>query len=314
MAEFIKFSGFEVCDAYAREQIEKLEKSKNKMVVFGDSWSDESVTDSIWQNVVSDELNLELLNYASNGAGFIQPTSNLIETQVNTFLSDDVDKTEVKYVLFVGGINDYRNGVTYQALEEKLATLIQTIKTNCEGTKIVYVSNCQYPYTQAQSKYWNNVHHELAIDTSITSLNLDGIIGKDLYNTSNYFHLTQDGYKWMARNIVALLTGGEIIKCRDIRTLTSSNGTLTYQVERISSNIAHVLVKLIPSVEGGRYDFAVGSSDVKLSYGNDTELGGIVSYTYRTYICDISDSSVVVAGGEYTSNGREYHFNYFVEL
>lgn len=237
---------------------------QNKLVVFGDSWSDLSVTDAIWSNNVANTLNLELLNYAVNGATFVSNQNKLISSQIQTFRESSVIKSEVKYIVILGGINDYKNDITTNLLQSAISSCVTQLQTLCPNAKILYVSNCEYPYTFAQSEYWSDVHNFLTGTVQISTLNLDGIIGNNLYNNANYYHLTQAGQKWMAKQIVASLTGGKVEVYRDLRRFENSDAILYYFTHRQDDMIIYS-VQIRTKTSKTAYDFSF-SDDVAIPY------------------------------------------------
>ena len=217
--------------------LDKKQNLLDKLVVFGDSWSDTNVTDSIWSTNVASELNLTLHNYAVNGAGFVAPSNNLISSQITTFSNSNVDKTRVKFIVLAGGINDYRNNIRFEDTAKAISNAIANLKNLCPQAKIIYVSNCQYPYTRAQSYYWVSLHNYLSTSHQISTYNMDGTFGKPLFNNNNYYHLTRNGQLLWGRNIVATLTGGEIINYRCQEKFEDSEIKLLYSTQRIKDMI-----------------------------------------------------------------------------
>lgn len=180
-----------------------------EMVVFGDSWSDPEVEEAIWPESVADELRLNLHNYAKNGAGYVSPSNNLIETQLNTAINDtSYNKNLVKYVVFSGGINDYRLSVTLADLRTAIRTLYNASKLIFPNAKIIYVNNFQYPYTKDQSEYWYKLQYNLS-SYGINVLNQDGFFTKDFF-LDNLFHITTAGQLLYGSNIITALSGGQI--------------------------------------------------------------------------------------------------------
>lgn len=217
--------------------LNKKQNLLDKLVVFGDSWSDTNVTDSIWTTNVASELNLTLHNYAVSGAGFVAPSNNLISSQITSFSNSNVDKTKVKFIVLAGGINDYRNNISSEDTANAISNAITNLKNLCPQAKIIYVSNCQYPYTRAQSFYWVTLHNFLSTSHQISTYNMDGTFGKPLFNNNNYYHLTRNGQLLWGRNIVATLTGGEIINYRCQEKFEDSEIKLLYSTQRIKDMI-----------------------------------------------------------------------------
>ena len=209
-----------------------------EIVVFGDSWSDLSVPESVWSTYVASQLRLNLHNYARNGAGFVMPTNNLIETQINKAQNDTTyNKNLVKYVILCGGINDYRNNVNLEILREKITDLYNDCKTIFPNAKILYVNNFQYPYSQEQSSFWYKLQYYLS-SFGVNVLNQDGFFKKAFF-VSNLFHLTQNGQKLFGSNIISALTGGQI---KNDGVIISFNLESTYMwLKRIDNMVMYIL-------------------------------------------------------------------------
>lgn len=292
------------------EDIENINNNLNnkenlldKLVVFGDSWSDLNVTDAIWSTNVASELNLTLHNYAVNGAGFVAPSNNLISTQITIFSNSNVDKTKVKFIVLAGGLNDYRNNVTVANLVNAISSAITDLKNLCPQAKIVYISNCQYPYTRSQSFYWVQLHNQLSTNHQISTYNIDGTFGKALFNNNNYFHLTQAGQLLWGRNIVATLTGGEIINYRNQEEYEDSDIKIVYSTQRIKDMI---FANLVIRPKTNLTNKSISFSSPGLSYP-DLDIIGAVGRSYRNFIAQISSNSLLIASdGEMSANNNYY--------
>ena len=82
----------------------------------------------------------------------------------------------------MGGINDYRNGITYSALAPEIISCIQTLKDACYQAKILFVNNIQYSYNASQDRYWHNLIKEITKEVLIPTYNMSGIYSHDLFN------------------------------------------------------------------------------------------------------------------------------------
>lgn len=319
MAEFNKLNGYDVADKTAREDIktingniknitdnidvineninkleEQIEVNPNKLIIFGDSWSDKDITENLYPSILSNILNLELTNYAKNGAGFIQPSTNLIESQINTFLNSDIDKSTVKYIVLMGGINDYRNNVTSNDLSVKISTLATTLRTNCVNAEILYISNCQYPYSISQSFYWNSLHNFLATLCNIKTYSLDGKIGEPLFDSANYFHLTETGQQWLSRNIIACLTGGELIEYIDVRDFNDSDVKIRITTQKVN-NMIFATFKFIPLTSFTQHTLNLNVGVPGISYVNDLSVDGFIDNNFNPIVFDINSNNIVIA-------------------
>lgn len=287
----------------------KLPLKENKLteiVIFGDSWSDPTSLDAIWgtQDYIGKELNLNVNNFALSGARMSGTDNTSLQAQINTFENDsNVDKTKVKYIVVLGGINDFRNDVSYNVLTAKIEEQIPRLKTMCPQAKIVYVSNCRWYYDKDQGDYWCGVHEELRYGLMIPTLNLFGTMGVEMYNTNNYFHLTQTGQKIMLSNIVALLTGGEIQYWEDTITLSNSDGDL-----KISSQRVHNMVFI-------NFDLKAKTSFSSTTFNKPTGyyipyyplLGGWSDSNYKQFAFDLEYDKIIFAVKDNAIVGKTYH-------
>lgn len=285
-----------------------------ELVVFGDSWSDLTVADAIWSTKVADGLNLTLHNYAKNGAGFIKPDTNLIKTQINTFINSDINKEAVKYIIIMGGINDYRNGITYSALAPEIISCIQTLKDACYQAKILFVNNIQYPYNASQDRYWHNLIKEITKEVLIPTYNMSGMYSHDLFNSNNYFHLTKEGQKFMAKNILSCLTGGELISYIDERVIENTTGKISYRTEKVSSNMVNISFRIETKASSTSYTFSLNSGDPDLPYNELIEIEGNVLRGYKLVIADVDGRKIVIASDTALAVNTKYDFSVICPL
>lgn len=286
-----------------QETVTTLNIKQDKLVVFGDSWSDSQVPDAIWPTTLASELNLTLFNYAKDSAGFVQPSSNLISTQIGNFRSSEIVKETVKYIVVLGGINDYNNSVTASDLYEEIKSCLDILHDTCPNAKILYVSNCKYPYTKNQLDYWYKVHNAVL---KYDSLNLINKIGLPLF--SNSFHLTQVGQIWLSKNINSCLTGGELLTYLDTRTFEDSNVKIEYSTIPLSNNSVQISISLYlkESLSDG-YTYTI--SDEGISYGGETGLFGCVGTNFKNVVCDTTANSIVFGFQSQTYQGAYYYLN-----
>ena len=270
--------------------INEKEKKLSEMVVLGDSWSDLNVANVVWPTRASNMLHLTLHDYAVSGAGFVKPTNNLISSQVTALENDtSYSKLKVKYVVIMGGVNDYYlNNVDYSDLKTEIMSVITNVKTLCPNAKILFTNNFVYPYNYQQSAYWERMFRELSAENLCSLYNMDGAFGYEVMNTSNYYHLTNAGQCMLASNIVAMLSGGEIIEFPIKVPITSTEFNGYYNVKRVGNTV-------IMTVHGR---FTSGYTSVSLTnlsgnnvfpYGDLWGIitGGIIS-GWTQYVCAVA--------------------------
>ena len=282
-----------------------------ELVIFGDSWSDPTSLDAIWGDIAGNQLNLNVDNYALSGANMTGSTSTSLETQVETFYNDTtVDKDKVKFIVILGGINDYRNAVAWNTLSTKLVEQIELLKTYSPNAKIIYVSNCQWYYDKVQGDYWCGVHEDVRAGSQIVTYNMFGTFGKELFNSNNYFHLTQTGQKIMCSNIIASLTGGEIQYFEDTVTVDNTNGTLKYSSERVGNTVL-LHIKLTPKSATTYYSFSNPSGYYFNYY---TSRFGVVGRAKEVGIINIAYNAISFDFASNLTANEDYYFTYMVYL
>lgn len=293
------------------QSIEELEKTE--LVVFGDSWTASDVTDSIWSERAGNVLNLNVNNFAVNGAGFVSPVSKLISTQVNNFRNSEINKNKVKYIVLLGGINDYRNSIAFDVLGNAIHNIIEDLQEECPNAKILYVSNCQYPRTRAQSNYWINLHNYLSTSDCISTLNLDNYIGVLLYNTANYFHLTQNGQKYMAQHIICALTGGELTPFRDQRIVEDDYIRLVINTQKIG-NMAHNNILVYFKQAFTSDTLTLDSSELDFPYYDNTRTYSASTRPSQVFDYRIEQRNFIIASSEEFTEGYTAIFDCFTYL
>ena len=284
-----------------------------EIVIFGDSWSDPTSLDAIWgtQSYIGTELNLHVDNYAKGGAYMSGTSTNDLENQIATFNADtSVNKNAVKYIVILGGINDYRNSVTWSTLKNKIEEQIELLKGYCPQAKIIFVSNCQYYYSKEQGDYWCGVHEDIHANSKIVTYNLFGTFGREMFNTSNYFHLTQTGQKMMLSNIIATLTGGDIIYWEDSVKVTNSSGEIIYSTQRIK-NMVTLTIRFKPTVSQTYFTFSNPSGHY-WSYYNLRF--GVVGRAKEVGIINIGSSAIALDFATAPATNEEHVFTTQVVL
>lgn len=216
-----------------------------EMVIFGDSWADPEVTDAIWGNYLAGKLNLTVHNYAKNAARIANTIQNNLEAQVTTATSDtSYNKNKVKYVFIVAGINDYRNSTNKQTVADAAVLAIENCKTLYPNAKILFATNCAFPMTIAQVRYFFDVVRFVRTNCCIQTIDLTGYFGGYLFNPSNYYHLTQAGYKQLAGILASAIEGGDVECPVHHQQITFSTGNVADWTTQKIENAIHWCLRL----------------------------------------------------------------------
>lgn len=88
-----------------------------KLVVIGDSFSDDSRVTLPWYNYVCNAFGMTLARYAVGGAGFVHTgssgTAPTFETQIQNAYNDGIRDSDIGAIVVLGGINDFLSGKSY---------------------------------------------------------------------------------------------------------------------------------------------------------------------------------------------------------
>lgn len=247
---------------------EELSKKLTELVIFGDSWCDERNVNTVFPDILEEELKLNVHNYGLAGAGFVQPATNLMSSQITTFNNDTTyDKSAVKYVVILAGINDLNNNVDFYSLATAINSFISTIKPLMPNATILYASNFRYPYTHNDEAFWLKTHNLVRVNSYVKTFNMSGIFGKPLM-TNDFFHLNDVGQQMMAGNLISCLTGGEIIGYSDNRIYTGTNGSAIYSTLRTKYQVL-LTIKLTLTSTSASGTLTLSDTDCDVSYRGD---------------------------------------------
>lgn len=296
-----------------KDEVDTKAKALTHIVVFGDSWSDPTSLDAIWatDEYIGAKLNLTVNNYALSGSYLSGTDSTSLQTQIDTFRDDDTySKAIVKYIVILGGINDFRNNIAFNTLANKIEEQIERLETMCPQAKILFVSNCQYYYGLDQGRYWTGVHQDIRADSQIATLNLFGTMGREMYNSSNYFHLTQTGQKFMLSNIIASLTGGDLQYFQDDVMLENSDARVTISSQRIQNMVMmHIEIYVKQAFTSTTLNRPEG---IYLSYYE--QLGGWSDRNYKQIAYDLDYNRLIIACEDGLSQGVYYGGDILIPL
>ena len=294
------------------DEIESNELTE--LIIFGDSWSDPAVDGVVYPNIIASILKLNLHNYAKSGANMIGNSTIDFDAQINNFIVSSVNKTKVKYIILLGGINDYRDSVNRANLRTKINELENQLKTLCPNAYILYISNCQFPMSSTQSEYWKHLHANLSAGGAFGSLNLDGLFSASLMNNT-LFHLNVPGQQLLAKIITTCLTGvGEITRYPDYRKFENDDAKVEITTDLLDS-IAIVNVKLTTKTSKTQYNVYVNDNLGDINFGGESPFTVIYDYSSSKPIaCDLLTNRIGVACSSALPIKKVYIFNFVINI
>lgn len=130
------------------------------MIVYGDSWSDFTETESNWSNLVAKQLGCVRKNYSKSGATITNIGESTIKTltqEVNESISELSNVSDsVKYVFILMGVNDATHNASLSDILTVLAQQTTIIRNTFPNALISFSFN--FP-CYSQSKYMPYVNY-----------------------------------------------------------------------------------------------------------------------------------------------------------
>lgn len=203
---------------------------KHRVVVLGDSWSDNDPTHTTWTKwttILQNDGRFDVIVYAQNGSTITGDTPNYAQNgnvlgQVNKLIEDKVENVDT--VIMFGGINDFRGGATASAVYGKLSEFYNTVNTLYPTARIIYISNNQIFITKEQLVFFHTIHEYLRENIGLECFDTFGWVKPYNYLADNV-HVDNEGYKDLYANILSILCGGSVVtvNTEDELTLTADN-------------------------------------------------------------------------------------------
>lgn len=206
-----------------------LKGPKNNIVFFGDSWTMgtgivmEDRPTKRFTAIIAKKLGLIENNYGVGGAGFVR-NGNLFSTQITTASSNmtSEQKNNTKYVVIVGGVNDYRHkdddSTTLTSFVNGVVSTITKAHNVFPNAKIVLgLGDTCLSYFPQWAKEW---YHKAMISVE-SSVQFPCMVIKNLYNvisgntaeySSDGLHPNESGHSKFGGYLAnAILGGGQTV-------------------------------------------------------------------------------------------------------
>ena len=173
----------------------------------GDSW----VAEGTIANIVAKQKNLTLINKAVSGASFTAFTSYVktIAEEINEAVSQISDKSLVKLVTLVAGVNDvsHHGEITQTAINSAVGQAIRSIRANFPEAEIVFAADAPYSTDfLSLSHYYYSVDQlqRISYYQQVRFVNLYGMFNNPSYYKEDNLHPSIPGYGLVA----SMLLGG----------------------------------------------------------------------------------------------------------
>lgn len=173
----------------------------------GDSW----VAEGTIANIVAKQKNLTLINKAVSGASFTAFTSHVktIAEEINEAASQISDKSLVKLVTLVAGVNDvsHHSEASQTAINSAATQALKSIRANFPNAEIVFAADAPYSTDfLSLSHYYYSVDQlqRISYYQQVRFVNLYGMFNNSSYYKEDNLHPNIAGYGLVA----SMLLGG----------------------------------------------------------------------------------------------------------
>lgn len=198
----------------------------------GDSW----VSEGTIANIVAKQKNLKLINKAVSGASFTAFTSYVktIAEEINEAVSQISDKSLVKLVTLVAGVNDvsHHGEINQSAINEAVAQALQSIRANFPNAEIIFAADAPY-----STDFLSLSHYYYAVEqlqrvsyyNKVRFVNLYGMFNNSSYYKEDNLHPNVPGYGLVA----SMLLGGINKQTCNIIQMSSDDQIYLYFTDEI---------------------------------------------------------------------------------
>lgn len=260
-----------------------------RIALFGDSWC--TVSDAILAKYIENNGRVKYVrNYGVNGA-----TIQGLSAQADKAKADGTNKDEVTDVIIVAGTNNVYHDTPVSTTEAIFA--FRSIRNIYPHAKIHYFpDNSKTPNGGRNSRYTtildaanalNIATHSEMLSALMTGTQGNKTLGA-LYQGNDTFgvqHLTDDGYIWLARQLVGILEGGTFrppYGSMKLPVTFDSNSNIKFQSNAENTNlnlefIGFDMVHVYGVIGGVTWSGASNPKTFTVSFGVPNGLTGTVT-------------------------------------
>lgn len=218
--------------AIATAAAASIASAPDKYIFIGDSYNNNA--DRVaWSDVLVSYLSIPADKYRSyyqDGSGFVGNTATTFETLLRNAYTFETDPTKIKAVVVAGGCNDILNSITVTALENAIASFVNTAKGFFPNAKI-YVGCCGRYMNDYDAVVLNKVAPTYKLCTKYGAeymANVEYAMNLSSYFNTDYTHPLPNGSRSIALAMAETLLGGTY-SCqetsKDIGAVQTSNWT-----------------------------------------------------------------------------------------
>ncbi len=229
-------SDFETSTENRFDLIEDQIKIK-RLVIFGDSWADTDNTTYLkWPTRFDSNKVIVSANYAKNGSSLSGSPDQYglngnVGGQIAYAASDtSYDKNSITDIVLMGGVNDFRNGITSSDVAIKCQDHITRLKTLYPHARMVFFINYQIYVTVEELKFCSFLQRELR-RRGLEAWHMLAWLAAGNF-IEDKIHPSNDGYTQIYTNIMAVLFGGSPVRVpiHTSYSFTHNNASLSLEI------------------------------------------------------------------------------------
>ena len=277
----------------------KINSLENQiMVVYGDSWSDFSATESNWTNLVAKQLNCIRKNYSKSGATITDIGEHTIKTLAQEVAESVAELSSVaesvKYVYILMGVNDVTHDVQHSTILDELVRQTTIVRGAFPNALISFSFN--FPCNN-QSKYMPHVNNfkQFAFNRGYRYIDLGSLMfAPSLYKADKLHPNDAAGTGYIAGRMLGSQCN---VKLDDYDIKNDSEGIVRIMYSQLGA-ILYVQFKGSTSkLTFGDFQFKLSGSTIGSSTSGPTILTADITKNYVTALnTNLPESSVIWKG------------------
>lgn len=196
----------------------KSEVRKKEIVIIGDSWSEDFAVRGFrtWPWFLQQETGWIIHNYSMGGSLVTgeEPVwdldGNLLGEVKACEEDDSYYPAAVDLVVLEGGINDFRHGIDADRIVKAMERYKERLQKRFSQADFLCLLNYQSMATEDLMKQLTML--ERGIAAFMPCFSMAGWIPPGFWNTEDYIHPSEAGYRLLMKNILSVLDG-ELPQC-----------------------------------------------------------------------------------------------------
>lgn len=204
---------------------------KDELILIGDSWS-EFYSGQMGVSLGA-YLNCTVHNYAVSGMGFVHGTTNFQEQADTAYADTTVIPENVKYIVIIGGSNDFNNGIrSGAAIANAIDYICNKLLPKFPKAQVHVSFNTRFVgldgnigKLNAQNKLFNDATNSV-VSNGYRAIMHPGSVGwfsKDSFRSDSLSHIDQANTKKYAQYLAGEITGQQLDYMSTGRTTVSLN-------------------------------------------------------------------------------------------